>query len=81
MSCPREAKAKCCSAGPSADLPTRMQGKDSVTSVSLLSSLVSRRVGREGTEKGGLESESGPGEMFSTLAFPCGSLGIYWSRC
>lgn len=81
MSCPREARAKGCSASLSADLPTRMHGKGSVTSVSLPSSLVSHEVGREDTEKGGLESESAPGEMFSVLAFLSGSLGIYQSRC
>ena len=42
---------------------------------------VSRRVGREDAEKGGLESESASGEMFSVLAFLSGSVGIYQSRC
>lgn len=56
---------KCCSAGPSAALPTHVQGKNSVTSVSLPSAVVSRRAGREDAEKGGLKSESVPGERFS----------------
>lgn len=81
MSYPRQAVVKCCSACPSADLPTRMQGKDSVTSISLLSSLVSYSVGRENAEKGGLETESALGEMFSMLAFLSGSLGIYQITC
>lgn len=76
----REAKAKICSASLSADLPTHAREGFSHLHITT-SSLVSHRAGREDAEKGGLENESAPGEMFSMAAFLCGSLEICQSRC